>query len=468
MHSIKEKIRSVEMKSAQNDMTVRNPMKIILSFTLPIFIGNVFQQFYNMADAVIVGKFVGNKALAAVGSTGTIMFLIYGFVVGMTAGFTVLTAQKFGAGDMKGMRKTVAGAGILSFVVGALLTILFMAFMKPLLILMNTPSDIFADAYSYIMIVSGGILAQMLYNLLSSILRALGNSKLPLVFLIISALLNIVLDLVFIVGFGMGAKGAAVATVIAQGVSGILCLFYIIAKIPILHLKREDLDVGSTIYKNQLRIGVPMALQYSITAIGTMMVQSSLNILGSTLVAAYTAAGKIEQVVTQAYVAMGTTMATYAAQNMGAGSVKRIREGFKACTVIGVVYSFVAAGFIMTVGKYMTYLFVSEDVDIIMNSVDIYLKCIGIFFIPLAVVNIYRNGIQGLGYGLLPMMAGVAELIGRGVVAVIAGAKRSYPGVCLAGPAAWVLAGGLLIVMYYFIMNVNMRKIFGTNGKDHK
>ncbi len=468
MHSIKEKIRSVEMKSAQNDMTVGNPMKIILGFTLPIFIGNVFQQFYNMADAVIVGKFVGNKALAAVGSTGTLMFLIYGFVVGMTAGFTVLTAQKFGAGDMKGMRKTVAGAGILSFVVGALLTILFMAFMKPLLILMNTPSDIFADAYSYIMIVSGGILAQMLYNLLSSILRALGNSKLPLVFLIISALLNIVLDLAFIVGFGMGAKGAAVATVIAQGVSGILCLFYIIAKIPILHLKREDLYVGSTIYKNQLRIGVPMALQYSITAIGTMMVQSSLNILGSTLVAAYTAAGKIEQVVTQAYVAMGTTMATYAAQNMGAGSVKRIREGFKACTVIGVVYSFVAAGFIMTVGKYMTYLFVSEDVDIIMNSVDIYLKCIGIFFIPLAVVNIYRNGIQGLGYGLLPMMAGVAELIGRGVVAVIAGAKRSYPGVCLAGPAAWVLAGGLLIVMYYFIMNVNMRKIFGTNGKDHK
>ena len=468
MHSIKEKIRSVEMKSAQNDMTVGNPMKIILGFTLPIFIGNVFQQFYNMADAVIVGKFVGNKALAAVGSTGTIMFLIYGFVVGMTAGFTVLTAQKFGAGDMKGMRKTVAGAGILSFVVGALLTILFMAFMKPLLILMNTPSDIFADAYSYIMIVSGGILAQMLYNLLSSILRALGNSKLPLVFLIISALLNIVLDLAFIVGFGMGAKGAAVATVIAQGVSGILCLFYIIAKIPILHLKREDLYVGSTIYKNQLRIGVPMALQYSITAIGTMMVQSSLNILGSTLVAAYTAAGKIEQVVTQAYVAMGTTMATYAAQNMGAGSVKRIREGFKACTVIGVVYSFVAAGFIMTVGKYMTYLFVSEDVDIIMNSVDIYLKCIGIFFIPLAVVNIYRNGIQGLGYGLLPMMAGVAELIGRGVVAVIAGAKRSYPGVCLAGPAAWVLAGGLLIGMYNFIMNVNMRKIFGTNGKDHK
>lgn len=456
------------MKTVQNDMTVGNPMKIILNFTLPIFLGNVFQQFYNMADAVIVGKFVGNKALAAVGSTGTIMFLIYGFVVGMTAGFTVPTAQKFGAGDMKGMRRTVAGAGILSLIVGAMLTVLFMLFMKPLLTFMNTPSDIFKDAYGYIMVISAGILAQMFYNLLSSILRAIGNSKIPLYFLIISALLNIVLDLLLIIVFHMGARGAAVATIIAQGVSGVLCLLYIIAKIPVLHLKRDDLQVGGYIYGLQLKIGLPMALQYSITAIGFMMVQSSLNILGSTMVAAFTAAGKIEQVVTQAYVAMGTTMATYAAQNMGAGSVRRIREGFKACTMIGVIYSFVAAAFIMTIGKYMTYLFVSEDVELIMNSVDIYLKCIGLFFIPLAIVNIYRNGIQGLGFGLLPMMAGVAELIGRGVVAVIAGNMKSYTGVCLAGPAAWMLAGALLIVMYYYIMNVHMKKIFGTNGKDWK
>ena len=449
------------MKSVQNDMTVGNPMKMILNFTFPIFLGNVFQQFYNMADAVIVGKFVGTKALAAVGSTGTIMFLIYGFVVGMTAGFTVLTAQKFGAGDMQGMRRTVAGAGILSFLIGLFLTVTFMLFMKPLLHLMNTPSDIFADAYKYIMIVSGGILAQMLYNLLSSILRALGNSKIPLYFLIISALLNIVLDLVLIIVFQMGAPGAAIATVVAQGISGVLCLIYIMWKIPLLHLKKEDWHVGGQIYAIQLKIGLPMALQYSITAIGTMMVQSALNILGSTLVAAFTAASKIEQVVTQAYVAMGTTMATYGAQNIGAGNVPRIRQGFKACTILGIGYSLVAATFIMTAGKYMTYLFVSEDVDIIMSSVDIYLKCIGFFFIPLAIVNIYRNGIQGLGYGLLPMMAGVAELIGRGVVALIAAKERSYLGVCLASPAAWVLAGGLLIAMYYYIMNVHMKKMFG-------
>lgn len=454
------------MKSAQSDMTSGSPMKIILWFTLPIFIGNVFQQFYNMADAVIVGKFVGNNALAAVGSTGTIMFLINGFVIGMTAGFTVLTAQKFGAGDERGIRKSVTGAAWLSLIVGLVLTAAFMVFMKPLLTLMNTPADIFADAYAYIMIISGGILAQMLYNLLASILRALGNSKVPLYFLILSAFLNIVLDLVFVIVFQMGAAGAAVATITSQGVSGLLCLVYIGKKVQqLLRMTKEDWKPQGTLLSAQLKVGIPMALQYSITAIGTMMVQSSLNILGSTLVAAYTAAGKIEQVVTQAYIAMGTTMATYGAQNMGAGDVPRIRQGFKACTIIGTVYSFIAAAFVMTAGKYMTYLFVSEDVGTIMNSVDIYLKCVGIFFIPLAVVNIYRNGIQGLGYGLLPMTAGIAELIGRGVFAVIAAGQRSYLGVCLASPAAWILAGGLLIAMYYYIMNHDIKKIFrGTAG----
>ena len=448
------------MKTVQHDMTSGSPVKMILSFTFPIFIGNVFQQFYNMADAVIVGKFVGTQALAAVGSTGTIMFLIYGFVVGMTAGFTVLTAQKFGAGDMKAMRQTVAGASILSLIVGLILTAAFMILMKPWLMAMNTPADIFADAYAYIMIVSAGILAQMLYNLLASVLRALGNSKVPLYFLILSALLNIVLDLVLIIVFHMGAAGAAVATVVSQGVSGLLCLIYIVKCVPVLRMSRDDWRPSGYLLKTQMRIGIPMALQYSITAIGTMMVQSSLNILGSTLVAAYTAAGKIEQVVSQAYVALGTTLATYSAQNIGAGDVPRIRQGFRATTWIGVIYSFAAAALVMTVGKYMTYLFVSEDVELIMNSVDLYLKCAGSLFIPLAIVNIYRNGIQGLGYGLLPMMAGVAELVGRGVMSVIAAQQKSYLGVCLASPAAWVLAALLLIAMYCYVIRIDLKKIF--------
>ena len=308
----------------QKDMTTGSPGKIIFEFTLPVFIGNVFQQFYNMADTVIVGKFVGTGALAAVGSTGTIMFLILGFVMGMTAGFTVLTAQKFGAGDMKAMRQTVASATILSTLMSVLLTVVSMAFMKPLLRFMKTPEDIFQDAYVYIMIICAGIFAQMLYNLLSSILRALGNSKVPLYFLILAALLNIVLDLVFIIVCKMGTAGAAWATVTAQGISGILCLVYIAKKVPVLHLKRDDFRFKSYLIWNQLRVGFPMALQYSITAIGSMMVQTSLNLLGSVQVAAFTAAGKVEQIANQAYVAMGTTMATYSAQNIGAGKVRRI------------------------------------------------------------------------------------------------------------------------------------------------
>ena len=449
------------MKTMQKDMTAGNPTKIILDFTFPIFIGNVFQQFYNMADTVIVGKFVGTKALAAVGSTGTIMFLILGFVLGMTAGFTVLTAQKFGAGDMKAMRQTVGGAAVLSILVTIVLTAGSMLFMKPLLHFMHTPADIFDDAYSYIMIICAGIAAQMLYNLLASVLRALGNSKVPLYFLILSALLNIVLDLVLIIVFHLGAPGAAYATVISQGVSGVLCLVYIVKKIPVLHLEREDWKPKAHLLKIQLGIGIPMALQYSITAIGTMMVQTSLNLLGSGLVAAFTAASKIEQVVTQAYVALGTTMATYCAQNIGAGKVQRIRSGFRSATIMSFVYAVISGILIMTVGKYMTYLFVSGDVAEIMASVDIYLKCAGIFFIPLAVVNLYRNGIQGMGYGILPMMAGVAELVGRGIVAVIAAGKRSYVGVCLASPIAWIFAAALLIVMYFYIMKHDMKKFEG-------
>ena len=222
-------------------------------------------------------------------------------------------------------------------------------------------------------------------------------------------------------------------------------MVYVKLKVPLLHLERDDWRPKGYLLKMQFAVGVPMALQYSITAIGTMMVQTSQNLLGSNIVAAFTAASKIEQVVTQAYVALGTTMATYCAQNIGAGKIKRNRKGFKSATIMASIYAVVTAALIMTVGKYMTYLFVSDNVIEIMSNVDIYLKCIGVFFIPLAIVNLYRNGIQGMGYGLLPM---------------IAANKRSYFGVCMASPAAWVLAGGLLLVMYYYIMLKDMKRKF--------
>lgn len=436
----------------EKDMTVGKPASVIISFTIPILIGNIFQQFYNMADAIIVGRCVGNRALAAVGSTGTFMFLIYGLVTGMTVGFTVSTAQRFGAGDMDGMRKSVASAIKLAAIVTALMTAVTMIFMRPMLRLMNTPSDIFDDAYSYIMIICAGIAAQVLYNMLSAILRALGNSKTPLYFLILSALLNIGLDLVFIKIFRMGAAGAAYATVISQLIAGIASFIYIIAKVPLLHLRKEDWVYDRVLVGNQLKVGFPMALQYSITAIGITMVQAALNKLGSTAVASYTAAGKIEQIAGQAYVAIGTTMATYCAQNRGAGRIDRIKKGFRSATCMGFIYSIIAGALIFFFGKYMTYLFVSEDISEVIGYVDTYLRCISLFFIPLTIVNVHRNGIQGMGFGVLPMMAGVAELIGRGVASVVAAHYRSYIGICMGGPAAWVLAAALLIWMYHMVI----------------
>ena len=451
------------MKTLQKDLTTGNPGKIIFNFTLPIFIGNVFQQFYSMADTIIVGKFVGTKALAAVGSTGTIMFLINGFILGMTAGFTVLTAQKFGAGDMKAMRKTVGNAAILAIIMSLIMTVLGMMAMKPLLGIMKTPDDIFKDAYAYVMIICGGIFAQALYNILASILRALGNSKVPLYFLILSAMLNIVLDLVFIIVFKLGAPGAAWATIISQGVSGVLCLVYIWKFVPELRMKKEDWYFRRNLAAKQIGVGIPMGLQYSITAIGTMMVQSALNMLGSYAVAAFTAGSKIEQIFTQAFVAQGTASATYNAQNIGAGKLERVREGFRASHFIGIVYSVVVGGFLFFAGKYFAYLFISDNIGEVLPMVAIYVKCVALFFIPLYFVNVLRNGIQGMGYGLLPMMAGVAELAGRGITATIAAGKSSYIGTCLASPVAWIFATVLLWVMYFYVMKDMARKLYGTN-----
>ena len=453
-------------KTVQRDMTKGSPTRIILGFTLPLFLGNVFQQFYNMADTIIVGQFVGTGALAAVGSTGTIMFLITGFATGLGTGFTILTAQRFGAGDMKGMRRSVFTAAVLTVIVSVLVTAVSVIFMHPLLDLMQTPADIYDDAYAYIIVIMWGLAAQMLYNLLSALLRAIGNSKMPLYFLILAAVLNVILDLVFIINFKMGTAGAAYATVISQGISGLLCLLYIVKAVPIFRLSRRDMVMDGKMMAEQLKVGLPMALQFSITAIGSIMVQTSLNMLGSTLVAAYTAAGKIEQILTQAYVALGTAMANYSAQNVGAGDIPRIRQGFRAATIWGGVYSVAAGVLIMTVGKYLTYLFVSEDAAMLLDSVDLYLKCIGFFFIPLNIVNAYRNGLQGLGYGLLPMTAGVAELAGRGVIAVISARYSSYFGICMAGPAAWVLAGGLLVVLYFYIVKKDLPRTLAKR-KEH-
>lgn len=436
----------------ERDMTAGDPGRIIFEFTIPVFIGNVFQQVYAMVDTIIVGQFVGTGALAAVGATGTVNFLILGFLLGVTAGFTVPTAQEYGAGRMDRMRKSVGNAALLSAAITLVMTVVSCRFMRQLLTFMNTPSDIFDMSCTYITIICAGMATQVLYNLMSSILRALGDSRTPLYFLILSATLNIFLDLLFVITFQMGVAGAAYATVLSQGVSGVLCLIYTAWKVPVLRLKGSDFVPDGTLILTELRIGLPMAFQYSITAIGTVMVQSSLNLLGSMKVAAFSASVKIEQMMEQFFTAQGVTMASYCAQNTGAGRYDRIRTGIHRADRQGFLYA-IAVGVIMFFfGKYFTYLFVRTDAALLIDDVGLYLRCAGIFLIPLAVIFIYRNGLQGMGYGLLPMIAGIVELIGRASLAILSGRLRSYLGICLSSPFAWVLAASYLLIAYRHVI----------------
>lgn len=434
------------------DMTKGKPFGLIVKFVIPLIIGNIFQQFYTMVDTIIVGRFVGVQALAAVGATGTISFLIIGFMQGLTAGFTVLTAQRFGAGDREGLKKSVGNAAFLSVITTVIVTAVSIAGMEPLLKLMNTPEDIFSMSRNYIVILCAGMVCTVLYNLLASFLRAVGNSRVPLYFLVIASVLNIALDLILILVIPMGVAGAAIATVVSQGLSGILCLIYIVKKVPVLAVRREHLRPDAYCCRNQLGIGVPMALQFSITAIGAMLVQAALNMFGSTVVAAYTAANKVEQFMTQPFGAMGMTMATYCAQNRGVNDIKRIRQGVRIANVLSAVYAVVIFDVVMLVLPAVIHLFVSGDATQVLGYATVYMKVCGCFFIPLGMIFIFRNAMQGCGYSFLPMMGGVVELVCRGTVAFVAAHYLSYVGVCFGNASAWLMTGIFLAVAYWLVM----------------
>lgn len=436
----------------QLDMTKGSPVQLITKFIIPLIIGNIFQQLYSMVDTIIVGRFVGVEALAAVGATGSICFLILGFTQGLTTGFTVLTAQRYGAGDLEGMRKSIANAAMLSVVVTFVMTMLSVVCMDWLLTIMNTPQDIYEMAKEYIVIICSGICCSVLYNILASILRAIGNSVVPLVLLIISSAINIVLDYVLIVYVHMGVGGAAVATVVSQGISGIFCLFYIVKKVPLLHISRRNWVPDAWCMKNQLMIGIPMALQFSITAVGTILVQAALNLLGSTAVAAYSVACKVEQLVTQPFLAMGATMATYSAQNRGINDLQRIRQGVKVSNRMSAIYSIVIYFVICSLLPYAIRLFITENIETVYGYAEIYIRICGLFFIPLGMIFIYRNTMQGCGFAFWPMMGGVVELLVRCVAAFVATKMLSYEGVCIANAGAWLGAGLFLWICYHYVM----------------
>lgn len=438
----------------ETDMTKGKALSVILRFTLPLFLGNIFQQLYNMADTIIVGRFVGADALAAVGSTGTIMFLVIGFSQGMSTGFTVLTSQRFGAKDIKGAKHSVANGTILSVFVIIIMTAFSLAFMKPLLRLMNTPEDIFRDAYDYISVVCIGIVANVFYNLFSSFLRAVGNSRIPLLFLIFSSLLNVGFDLLFVVTFHMGVAGAAWATNLSQAISAVLCIVYIYKKVPMLAPAREQWRLTGWATRHQLSVGIPMALQFGITASGTMIMQSAINLFGSTAVAAYTAAGKLQSIIQQGMTALGQTMATYSGQNYGKGDIKRIHQGVKASVGAGVVYALFSSAVICLVLPFSLKLFFAGDVDMeaMMPWAKTYIYLCAVFYIPLAMIFIFRNTMQGCGYGFLPMLGGVVELFARLGMAAIAIHFHSFLLSCACDPAAWISAGLFTGISYLFVI----------------
>lgn len=436
-------------KNMTKDMTTGSPVKLILLFSIPLLIGNIFQQFYSMVDTIIVGRFIGVDALAAVGTTGSMSFLINGFVVGLTSGLAVLVSQKFGAKDDKGLKKAASSALVLSLIAAILITGISVILTKPMLHLMNTPENIMADAYSYIVIIYAGTIATVVYNIISGILRALGDSKTPLYFLIIASILNIVLDIVFIVNFSMGVAGAAWATIISQGVSGILCVVYTYKKYKILRLKREDFKVKKTMYIKHLKISIPMALQFSITALGIMIVQGALNVFGSVAIASYTAASKVLQIVMQPAITFGVTMATYCGQNLGAKNYERIKEGVRKCTQISIITSIIAGLILVFGAKFFVSLFIENPDATILAYAQECLNYAAMFFIPLGLIFIYRNALQGMGESLVPMMAGAYELIARSVVAFTLPKFIGYTGICLSDPFAW-LSAAIPLGIYYF------------------
>ncbi len=440
------------------DLTEGSPIKLMILYGIPVLIGNLILQIYNFADTFIVGRSLGTNALAAVGTTGAMFFLIIGFVIGITSGFSVYISQCFGAKDYTEMRKAIFNAFFLWIVMDIIITVSSCLLIGPLLRLINTPESIYKDAHTYIFTIFAGLTVMLFYNALASILRALGDSKTPVYFLIISSILNIGLDLLFIIVFGWGVFGAAFATVLSQFVSVIMCIVYIRRKFPILKMEKENMILDKIIMVKHLSIGLPMAFQFSITAIGIIILQSAVNLFGEDHIAAFTAANKVEQLIVQVGATCGVTIATYVGQNIGAGRIDRIKKGVNQMAVLTVVLAIVCCGFIYFFGKQVCSLFIPAGYPEVIQATEVYLNSIMWFFPPLFLIFVFRNALQAMGKTLVPLLVGFLELITRSIVAYTLPSILGFRGVCLAGPFAWVVAGMTLTFAYYYIFHKIQRK----------
>lgn len=449
-------------KDTTKDMTAGSPMRLILGFSIPLLFGSLFQQFYSVVDTVIVGRFLGMRALAGVGATGSVNFMIVGFCMGVCSGFSIPVAHKFGAKDYSGMRQVIANCVWLSAAFALVMTVSVCFLCRQILEWMNTPADIFENAYHYILVIFMGIPAAFLYNILSGIIRAMGNSKTPLVFLTLSSFMNIGLDLLCILVFRMGVMGAALATVVSQLVSGLLCLVYMIKKFEILHISKEEWRINAGHVKMLCGMGIPMGLQYSITAIGSVILQTAVNGLGSLAVASVTAASKVSMFFCCPFDAMGATMATYGGQNVGAKKLDRIGRGLRDCSLLGAAYGVVAFVVMYFFGDNLASLFVDGVEAELLANARTFLIVNSAFFIPLALVNIVRFLIQGMGFSTFAIFAGVFEMIARTLAGLVMVPRVGFIGACFASPLAWVAADIFLIPAYIHVKHKLQRLFAGT------
>ena len=428
-------------------------MGLIFGFAMSLFWGMLFQQLYNIIDTAIVSWFLGKEAYTGVGTTGAINFLIMGFCMGVCNGFAIPVAQRFGAKDLKSMRRFVSHAIILCAVLAAVMTFFVSIFCRQILIAMHTPEDVLEYAYEYILVIFLGIPVTYMYNLLSGIIRALGDSKHPVQFLIIASVVNIGLDLLFIIPLNMGIAGAALATVISQALAGIMCLVFIIRKIEILHLSKEDWALDGSHFLILLNMGLPMGLQYSITAIGSVILQTAINGLGVDAAAAVTTASKVGMFFCIPFDALGSTMATDGGQNVGAKKLDHLQQGLTAAIKLGVAYSLIAFVVLYFFGRTFAMIFLDSGDVACLDNAHLYLIINSAFYIPLALVNIVRFLIQGMGFSLFAVLAGVMEMIGRTIVALVLVPIFGFPALCFASPIAWVLADAFLIPAYISVRN---------------
>ena len=431
------------------DMTEGKPGRLILEFAIPLLLGNLFQQFYSLVDTMIVGKYLGVDPFAGVGSTGSLNFIVIGFCMGLCSGFSVPISQSFGAKDFPLLRKMVTNSVWLCTFFSVVITTLMLLFCRPVLTWMNTPENIFEYAYIYIFIIFAGIPCTILYNMTAAILRALGDSKSPIIFLAISSAINIGLDLLLIIVFRMGVDGAALATVVSQGVSGVISIIYIKKKFDILAMEKGDWKLERHLAGKLTGVGIPMGLQYSITGIGSVILQTAVNGLGSIYVASMTAGSKINIFLACPFDALGQTMAPYAGQNIGARKLDRVGKGLRAACIIGFIVSGLMVIVVKLFGDQLTMLFLDEKDPVIMQNSTQFLIIVSAFYCLLTLVNTVRFTIQGMGFSSLAIIAGVMEMIARGIAGMLLVPAFGYLGACYSSPLAWLLADAFLIPAFF-------------------